>query len=201
MSSSGAAWFCECLHKVENMSKKIALLLSALLILLAVTIALLVASGWISDRISPLVTGAGVNAYYRWRLIWDDSPRQGKYPGSDVFLSVDGRRRPVAGGSPAPILAVEIANPGEHAALDFGIVYGGSFGATGQTVSFPPQMADGFFAPYEVTFLANRWVRVSDDLVLLMRLEHAMEIIESDSLISVPRTVELWVRREFPTRQ
>jgi uncharacterized protein YuzE len=92
-------------------------------------------------------------------------------------------------------------NPGEHAALDIGVVYGGRFGAVGQTVSFPWQMADGFFAPYEVTFLANRWARVGDEPVLLMRLEHAMEIIESHSPTSVPRAVELWVRREFPTLQ
>lgn len=183
------------------MSKKVALLLSALLILLAGTIAFLVASGWISHRLSPLVAGAGVNADYRWRLIWDTSPRQGKYPVGDVFLSVDGREQPMSGGSPAPILEAEIANPGEYGVLDFATVYGGDFGAVGQTASFPPQMADGFFAPYEVTFLANRWVIVGDDPVMLMRLERTMELIESDSLTSVPRTVELWVRREFPTLQ
>jgi hypothetical protein len=183
------------------MSKRFNLRLIALLIVLAVALVLAVESGWASNWKSPLVTGADVNATYQWKLIWDESPRQGIYPSGDVYLSVDGRRQPLSGGSPAPIVTAEIANPGKHAALDIGVVYGGRFGAVGQTVSFPWPLADGFFAPYEVTFLANRWVSVGDEPVLLMRLEHAMEIIESHSPTSVPRAVELWARREFPTLQ
>lgn len=183
------------------MSKRIVVLFSTLLILVAGILALVALPSWISSWRQPVVTGEGVNATYQWSLSWDRSMREGNYPIADVFLSVDGRVLPLSGGSLGPQLRATVANPGERAALDLSVVYTGGFGSTGHQLQFPVQVDQSVSAPYQVTFLENRRVHVGDTPVLLMRLELLMTTLETDFLTSLPRVVELWVGREFPTAQ